>query len=90
MGESNARLQGGMARYRSTGEVVGAAVRMLRAVGERVDDPDELDAFARLADELRQAERVAVAGLRAAGFTDGRIAAGFAVSRQAVQRRFPR
>lgn len=79
-----------MARYRSTGEVVGAARRMLRAVGERVDDPDELKAFATLAGDLGNALAAAVTGLRSAGFTDAQIGAGLGVTKQAVQRRFPR
>ncbi len=64
--------------------------RILRAVGRRVaaGDVDALPALAALSVELDAAIATAVAGLRAAGYSWGEIAARLGVTRQAAHQRW--
>ena len=78
--------------YRETPDVVAAANRLIGAVGKRValEDPEDLLHLIRLEAELDDAFRVAVAGLRETGYSDGAIGAVFGITKQAVQQRWPR
>jgi hypothetical protein len=64
--------------------------RILRAAGRRVaaGDVDALPALAALAVEVDAAIAEAVAGLRAAGYSWGEIAARLGVTRQAAHQRW--
>ena len=64
--------------------------RVVRAAGRRVaaGDVDALPALANLAAELDAAITAAVAGLRAAGYSWGEIAARLGVTRQAAHQRW--
>jgi hypothetical protein len=53
-------------------------------------DPDGLAALRAVGDAVRQAERVAVAGLRHQGHSDAVIGRELGTSKQAIQQRFPR
>lgn len=64
--------------------------RLLRALGRRVADGD-VDGLRDLhsrTDEVKAAEEVAVAGLRAAGHSWAEIGARLGISRQAAQQRW--
>lgn len=65
---------------------------MIRALGQRCadDDPDTLILLREIEAELEQAWRVAVEGMRAAGHSDRVIAGELGVTRQAVEKRWPR
>jgi hypothetical protein len=78
---------------RSTDDVAGALLRQLRAFGERVSqgDPDEMVYLLQLRDVLDQAFVTAVAGMRAAGYSDGAIGHELrGITGQAVNKRWPR
>jgi hypothetical protein len=62
--------------YRETPDVVAATRRLIRAIGKRIgeEDPDDLELLRRLEAEVDEAWRVALAGQRRAGFSDGDIA----------------
>jgi hypothetical protein len=79
-------------RYRETPEVVAAVRRLIRVVGKRIatEDADDLLLLGELDDELRQAWRVAVQGIRRSGFTDREIGEVLGTTRQAVEQRWPR
>lgn len=82
-----------MALYRETAEVAKGAMRLIRAVGNRiaVDDPDDLVCLVEIIDEAEAALQSAVAGLRVSGFTDAQIGRALGgVTKQAVQQGFPR
>jgi hypothetical protein len=79
-------------RYRETAEVVGATRRLMKVIGKRIatEDPDDLRHLVQLEQELRQAWGIAIAGIRASGFTDSEIGEALGTSKQAVQQRWPR
>jgi hypothetical protein len=79
-------------RYRETPEVVNATCRLIRVVGQRIatEDAADLRLLVQLDQELRQAWLTAVAGVRAAGFTDRQIGEALGTTRQAVEQRWPR
>jgi hypothetical protein len=79
-------------RYRETPEVVSATCRFIRVVGKRIatEDADDLRLLVQLDKELRQAWVTAIAGVRAAGFTDREIGEVLGTTRQAVEQRWPR
>lgn len=87
----NQRLQA-IPKYKETPDVVQGVVRMVRSVGKRVamDDPESLALLQALQAELDTAWSTAVAGLRAAGYSDGQIGAQLGITRQAVEQRWPR
>ena len=77
---------------RSDEDIVEAVQRLIRAIGKRCStgDPDTASYLELLAGELDAAYEVAVAGWRGAGFTDGQIGRELGVTKQAVQKRWPR
>jgi hypothetical protein len=77
--------------YRETPDVAEATGRLIRSVGKRVatEDPDGLDCLLALQGALVEAWTIAVAGLRASGFTDRAIGEQLGVTRQAVEQRWP-
>jgi hypothetical protein len=79
-------------RYRETPDYADAVGRLIAAFGKRVadGDPDELLLLRSLGEAVRQAEAVAVAGLREQGHSDQVIANELGCSRQAVEQRWPR
>ena len=79
-------------RYRETPEVVAGIRRQIRAVGRRIatEDPADLRFLLDLERELQRAWRIAVVGIRGAGFTDREIGEILGTSRQAVEQRWPR
>jgi len=82
-----------MARtYRETPEVAAGVLRIVRALGQRIStgDPDELQLLNELAGEVVVAFQVAVDGIREAGFSDGDIGNALGITKQAVQKRWPR
>ena len=80
----------GMRRVVENEEFTAFTVRILRAAGRRIaaGDVEALPALAGLAVELDAAIGDAVAGLRAAGFSWGEIAARLGVTRQAAHQRW--
>lgn len=80
------------ASTRETSEVVAAVIRLVRTVGNRLaqDDPEALDLLLSIETELDDAWRVAVAGLRETGYSDGAIGAQLGITRQAIEQRWPR
>jgi hypothetical protein len=64
--------------------------RVLRAYGRRIaaGDIDALADIAAMADELEGAMRLAVAGLRRAGYSWGEIALRLGITRQGAQQRW--
>jgi len=78
--------------YRETPDVVKATRRLILAVGKRVavEDPDDLRFLSQLEHGLDQAWGLAVAGLRRSGYTDGQIGDQLGITKQAVQKRWPR
>lgn len=77
---------------KSDEELAEAVVRMTRALGRRcaAGDPDSGALLRLVRDELHQAETDAVAGWRRLGFTDSQIGRELGVTKQAVQKRWPR
>lgn len=75
---------------RETPDVAKAVARMIRAVGRRVgsEDPIDLQELARLRRALDEAEREAVAMLRANGSSWAEIGDGLGTTRQNAQQRF--
>jgi hypothetical protein len=78
--------------YRETPDVVKATNRLIMAVGKRVavEDVEELRHLSRMEVALEQAWGIAVAGLRATGYTDGQIGWQLGITKQAVAQRWPR
>lgn len=78
--------------YRETPEMVAMAVRVIHAIGVRCadDDPDTVVLLRELEQALEQAWSTAIAGMRAAGHSDRVIARELGVTRQAVEKRWPR
>jgi hypothetical protein len=70
-------------------DTAGAAERLPAATCRRIitEGPDALALLCDLAGALEQGRTTAVLGLRAAGYTDGQIAAGLGISQQAVSKR---
>lgn len=79
-------------REYETPDVGAALTRQLRALGRRLaaGDPEDLRVIRILQEELAQAERLGVTGLRAQGHSDRDLAEPLGISRQAIQKRFPR
>jgi len=79
-------------RYRDTRDLGGAACRIVRVIGRRLadGDPEELTVLRELDWEVSHAWAAAVAGMRAAGFSDGDIGEALGVTKQAVQKRWGR
>ena len=77
---------------RSDDDVLGAALRLIQAVGERATtaDPDSSRALRLLELQVEEAWDQSVDGWRATGFSDGGIGSELGVSKQAVQQRWPR
>lgn len=77
---------------RETSDVVGAARRMIKAVGIRVgqEDPADLIRLQALHAEVDRSMAAAVEGLRQGGHTDKAIGEALMMTRQAVQKRWPR
>ncbi|MGC2652118.1 MAG: hypothetical protein WA317_00625 [Mycobacterium sp.] len=73
-------------------DVVMAVSRLVRAVGRRcaAGDPDSGVWLRMLRQELAEAESEAVAGWRDSGFSDSQIGRELGVTKQAVQKRWPR
>jgi hypothetical protein len=65
---------------------------MIRAVGERIaeEDAEDLRHLVQIEQELKRAWEVAIAGVRASGFTDREIGEVLGTTKQAVAKRFPR
>lgn len=65
---------------------------MIRALGRRfeVADPDTARYLSLIRDEVQEAEGRAVAGWRRLGFSDSQIGRELGVTKQAVQKRWPR
>jgi hypothetical protein len=74
--------------YRETPDVVAATRRLIRAIGKRIgeEDPDDLELLRRLEAEVDEAWRVALAGQRRAGFSDGDIARALAARSEGASR----
>lgn len=77
---------------RETSDVAGAAIRMVRALGQRVghEDPEDLRHLLRVRQEVDAAMLAAIESLRAGGHTDIAIGEVLGMTRQAVQQRWPR
>lgn len=73
-------------------DLVDAVVRMIRALGRRfaAGDPDTARYLRLIRDELLDVEREAVAGWRRVGFSDSDIGRELGITKQAVQKRWPR
>lgn len=80
------------ARERETPDIAAALTRQLLALGRRIarGDPEDLRAIRALRATLDAAEREGVDGLRAQGHSDRDLADPLGISRQAIQKRFPR
>lgn len=80
------------AMHRSDEEIADAVRRMVRALGRRVaeSDPEAIVLLESIGHEVATQTRVAVAGWRESGFTDGMIGGVLGVTKQAVQQRWPR
>ena len=78
--------------YRETPDVVKATSRLILAVGKRVavEDPDDLRFMVQLEQRVEQAWEIAIVGLRRSGYTDGQIGDELGITKQAVQKRWPR
>jgi len=79
-------------RYRETPDVAKGVGRIVLAVGKRVatEDPADLRYLALLEQRLNQAWDIAIDGLRTTGYTDGEIGSVLGITKQAVQKRWPR
>ena len=79
-------------RPKSDTHVASAVKSMVRALGQRCSalDPDSGLYLVAVQDELDRAFATAVAGWRLSGFSDGQIGETLGVTKQAVQKRFPR
>jgi hypothetical protein len=79
-----------MARYKETGEYLGAARRFIRAAGARVADADEpeLAQLMTLYSDLDAAVVIAIRGMRDRGCSWAYIARGLGTTRQAAQMRW--
>jgi hypothetical protein len=79
-------------QYRETPDVTAAVRRLVCALGKRIatEDPEALELLLALDDDLREAWRVAITGLRGSGFLDREIGEVLGCSRQAVEQRWPR
>lgn len=89
----NRELSTGRRRVeRSDDDVAEAIGRMINAFGRRCAeaDPDTGSLLRFLRDRLDEAYAVAVDGWRAAGITDAQIGRELGVTKQAVQKRWPR
>ena len=77
---------------RSDAELAGAAGRFIRALGSRcaTADPDSVRHLLALQREVEHQLAYSVQAWRQAGFSDSKIGAELGVSKQAVQRRWPR
>jgi hypothetical protein len=78
--------------YRETPDVTEAVERLIRAVGKRVATEDAPDLVLLLALEraVEEAWETAVEGIRSTGTTDREIGRVLGVTRQAVEKRWPR
>jgi hypothetical protein len=78
--------------YRETPDVVAGLKRLIGALGKRVavEDPDDLRHLLALEREVERAFVVAITGLRSSGYSDTAIGAVFGITKQAVQKRWPR
>jgi len=78
--------------HRSDDEIAKATGRIVRALGDRLADADPSDASLLMVveRELMGAWARAVAGWRASGFSDSDIGEALDVTKQAVQKRWPR
>jgi DNA-binding NarL/FixJ family response regulator len=72
--------------------VAGAIRRLIRSLGSRAahEDTDALHNLRDLEAELESAWKVAIAGLRRSGFSDTDIGTELGITKQAVQKRWPR
>lgn len=88
---SNPRLET-RGHLRSTADLAGGIRRMHRAFGVRLadGDPADLRFLREFEQSLRAMWPAAIAGMRAAGFSDGEIGAAIGVTGQAVNKRWPR
>jgi hypothetical protein len=77
---------------RETAEIIDNAASFVRGLGRRLaqGDPDDLARLRRVREALDQTWIVAVAGLRKQGFSDQEIATALGVTRQAVEKKWPR
>lgn len=71
-------------------DYAGMMRRMLRAYGRSVHDPADLSALVALRTQVDEATAVAVANMRALGFSDAEIGEGLGIKRQSVRERWPR
>lgn len=81
-----------MAGPRSDDDVAEAVCRLIGALGRRCasGDPDSAVYLMVIQDRLRDAFRDAVAGWREHGFTDRDIGRELGITRQGVEKRWPR
>jgi hypothetical protein len=88
----NGRLSTERGEPASNNDVMEAIERMIRALGRRVaqDDPDTVILLDMIRIALDDAYAAGVAGWRNVGFSDAQIGREMGVSKQAVQRRWPR
>lgn len=77
---------------RETVDVARGVARMVRALGRRIGDEDPIDLanLALIRQALVEAEREAVASMRARGDSWAEIAEGLGTTRQNAQQRFTR
>jgi hypothetical protein len=78
-----------MAEYREIPEVAAATARLVRAVGRRVQDPEDLTELVKIRDALDEAFDIAVHHLREERSYE-EIGKALGVTRQAVAQRWPR
>lgn len=77
---------------KSDEEMTAGIVRMTRALGRRCaeGDPDSAVYLRLVGEQLERSTAEAVAGWRALGFSDAQIGRELGVTKQAVQKRWPR
>jgi hypothetical protein len=75
---------------RDNGDVADATARLVKAVGKRVDDPEDLQHLAKIDTALRVAWQTAIKELRRSGYPDRVIGEALGTTRQAVEQRWPR